>query len=421
MRKLFQNVLLCLLVSGQFIACTQKEKEEDTKNKKLKIQADARMSSEDLALAGEQLIAVHSFMLADRVFDMALEKDSENLRAGFYKNSLKSWMIFKGIAVRIKPFLRANSKTNMDDYERRIRNLPNSALKGFLLDGTEDIKDAKTIQDLLVQQREAYNDMRKFLRTHRGSELTINLNPYVQKENIEKRVLDECEVLSSTDDRVYVECDYQGVAQRKLNAADFIVIQQWMAGAVLFNGLFYTNYSYEGMEELSKIKTDKMSYQQKVELLNQFPKFATLRQDHAMPLLRELGSDLSAAARWVVQYQNSLCPNGSDSDKFQRRGFLLNKGICVDDVHKANSTLDQLDRALAQTILYSFENIETGQTESIEISPFAIFDHPVQDLRQVAPQNVNECDLVTEYKDPSIGGIFPNQDSKRLLQEKCNK
>jgi hypothetical protein len=402
-------------------ACTIKmDSKEEDKNKKMKIQADSSMQSEEIALAGEQLIGAHSFMLADKVFDMALDKDSNNLRASFYKNLLKPMMIFKGIAVRIKPYVRTHG--NINDLEKSINTFPNSSLKTFLLDGNEDIRDAKTIQDLLVDQRNAYNDFRTFLKSHQGMELTLNLNPYIFKETINNNMSEEaCVVESNTNSRVSVHCDYVAIAQKKLNAADFVALQQSTAGIVLFYSLFYTSYSFEGLEELSKIDTSKMTYAEKLALSKQYPLFGKLRSDNSLKQVRELGADFSVAAKWAIQHQNLICPHGAESSKIQRKGFLFNKGICVTTNTESDKALDQLDRALAGTITHNYVSEDSGEQKSVVLSPFAMFDNPVSDLRQLAPTSVDACDHATELADPTLGGLFPNGDAVEHLKTKCNK
>jgi hypothetical protein len=164
-----------------------------------------------------------------------------------------------------------------------------------------------------------------------------------------------------------------------------------------------------------------MTYAEKIALANKYPMLGKLRADNSMRLVRELGADFSAASKWALERQYSLCPYGQDSKKIQRKGFLFNKGLCVESTDESTEALEQLDRALAGTITHNYISEDTGEQKSVVISPFAIFDNPVSDLRDLAPTSVDACDKATAFADPTLGGLLPNGDAIEHLKTKCNK
>ncbi len=104
--------------------------------------------SESLALAGEKIAYGPNFMQAAELIDKALQLDPSNLRARVYKAALAPQMSFRGILSRIKPLVNQLTAEDMRQYQTFVASLPTGAYRSFLLDGPEDIKTERDVQDL---------------------------------------------------------------------------------------------------------------------------------------------------------------------------------------------------------------------------------------------------------------------------------
>src|SRR6185312_13816485 len=222
MKKAFSTLLLTTAVISQLTACSGGTKTETTAaTQKVTITANKEsMDASQLADAGEQLMGPYTWMLADQIFSMTLEKDPQNQKAQFYKAFLKPMMSFRGILTRIKPYARTYGDINK--LEDNIKKFPESPMKTFLLDGKEDIKTIGDMQSLLVEQREGYSALRTFLKQNANLEMTIYLNPSVWQDEIQKQAYDSCVVnnASSDDGNMSVDCNYSAAAMKKMNSAD---------------------------------------------------------------------------------------------------------------------------------------------------------------------------------------------------------
>ncbi|RYZ85996.1 MAG: hypothetical protein EOP04_14765, partial [Proteobacteria bacterium] len=261
----------------------------------LSVTVDAKpvVDAAGLADAAEQLIGPHSFMLADKVFDAALEKDANNMKAQFYKALLKRMMVFKGIATRVRPVVKTNG--DIAKLDKSVKDFPESALKDFLLQGKEDLTKPSSVITILAEYKNAVNDFRKFTKLHNDLELTLNLNPMLFQHHIAEQANDACTVNANADQSVTVSCDYSKAAQKKINSADMVVLSQMAAGEVLYLSM-YTAYDVDALAELASDKSmEGKSAQQILERLKAMPQVATLRKDQTLSTIPNLGADLVAA------------------------------------------------------------------------------------------------------------------------------
>lgn len=409
-------------------ACTPKEKVE---TKKVVITVKSQMEADELAQAGEQLLSPTTFHLADKVFEMVLQKDPKNTKAQLYRTALKPWMYFKGILSRVRPLVVKYG--NEAEYVSALRNdVRESPLKSWLLDGPEDITKASQIQDLLVKFRDASEEFRKYLKTHPDLDLTIYLNEFVFKSMIDQRSNEECHVLDDDPNNLTVECDRSQFAQVRMNPADVIMLRQLIAGQVLY-ATMYSSYSVNGIESVFKSfeDMDQQAAQtgdnstlstRKIEVLEKIPGFGLLRKDHGLNLVRDIGADFHAAMDWAEKFQAELCPTGTQSP-LNRKGFIFESGVCIQTADEKNS-FDYMFRLLGNALSTSglvATQIQTSPTESRDfmIRPMAIFDNPVTDLRTVLPVKYDRCGHAVELRDKTLGGIFVNADVNDTLFSTC--
>ena len=369
------------------------------------------MSASQLTEAAEQLVGPYTFMIANKVAKQALEKDPANLKAQFLVKLLERFEAFRGIHTRMRSYLKADQLKKHDQW---FRNFPDSPMKKFLSEPGKPIKTVSDMQDIMTQYYNSIVEFRKFLKENQNSELEIQLNANVFEQHIKQEMYDSCQTYEDNK-QITVECDYSGIAKKKLNSSDFITLRQMVSGEII-QGLFVTGYSLEGAEQLE----DKvLSNQQKAEILTNTKTFGLLRKNHNFNLLKEIGSDLSASMKWAIQYQKNLCPQGTLSTN-QRRGYLFDTGICVDgNDDEVKNFMSVLDRALGGVTQVDMEK-EDGSLVKMNVNLFAWSTNPIRNLRQVAPTKWNDCDLATSLQDNTLGGIFVDNNVPVVMKTQCN-
>lgn len=406
MKKITSSILLATAVIMALSACGEKEQKKNT----VVIEASEHMQATELADAGEQLVTPYTFMLADKVFDQALTKDPQNIKAQFYKNFLKRIMIFKGIYTRVAPLVR--QKGNIVDHNNVIKNMPNAPLKSFLTEGKEDIKTAVDLQNMVAQYQTALSDFRNFLREHADAEFSINMNPYIFEQEIKNEWGKSCVVKKNTESNVEVECDLTDTATKKVNAADLMILRQYTA-MELFAFTIYNSYSLEGYDKIAQESRGKdLSSEEQWNLINKSENILTLRKGNRMAQLKDIAVDVSSAIKWAAKYQDRLCPKGG-SVAGQRKGFLFSEGLCLVLNTEQKEHLAWLDSAIAGPVT---SEIQTAAGKvPFKIDYFAWSKNPPKDLRKLLPVNRKySCNEKLELQDKSFGGIFVNSDADKL-------
>lgn len=400
-------ILKTLVIAGLItqIACENTKSNGLDAGSKKQVYVTSSMSSADLTESAEQLITPTQFMAADKVLDMALEKDPSNFKALFYKQFLKSFMVNKGILARVKPLVAKYG--NIKEYEKSINGLPDTPASRFLLDGKEDISKVKDVQSYISDYQLALNDFRKFLIENQDKQLTIEISSTYLENLFKDSDAYECTQISPSQ----YECDFRNITKRKLSTPDFMAIRQSLAGMIFFLN-FYSAYSFEGIEILNTLGIKEGATPEQVIAIveEKLPEFGKLRSQNLLKETMNLGSDLVSAGRWAIQYQNQLCPKGMEV-AHQRRGFLFHKGLCVKNSDEALRNLAMLEQVMSSTIKVK---LDTNLPE-VELDYMAWFKNPIQDLLAVAPKSFNSCGQATSLKDNTLGGLFVNGDADKLL------
>jgi len=380
MKPFFKTTLIATsLMLALTTACTtEKSSSEEAKT----IHLNNQMKSSELADAGEQLVGPYTFMLADKAFDMALEKDAANQKSQFYKAFLKRFMVFKGIVRRIAPVIRQGSQKQQVDYANWLKQFPESPLKAFLLDGPEDITSGAKAMRILIDYNKALNDFRVLLKKNPTMELTLNLNPQIFEQEINKEYADCC---------------------------------SWKPGSDGAGG--GTAYDLTTIEQIAKDESLKdKNPQELLAYYKSLPSLAKLNADHTLNLIPELGSDLSASLKWAKQYQDRLCPKGPGVEN-QRRGYLFKSGICLTDaseVDKSIAAIDQIFGGIFTQPLFDQNDRQTGQ---IRVNLAGFLKAPPQDLKNILPEEVVVDGKVTRWSVNNFCGLFPEGDISKITQK----
>lgn len=414
--NLTAKVLIASAVLMTITACGVKDKTEKNADQKVTILADERMTSDELANAGEQLVTPYTFMLADKVFTQALEKDPTNLKAQFYKSFLKRFMVFKGIAKRVSLIEKRTNSSDPADNRILIKNLstmPNSALKQFLLDGKEDINTVSEMQNLISDYESALADFYSFLRKNADAEISLNMNPYIFEQNIKSEWGKSCVVVNQDAQNYKVECDASDAATKKVNSADLMALRQ-IVGYESTLWAIYNSYSLEGFEkiaELAEKNAKELTADEKVKLIRKYENLGKLRSRARISIIKDNLVDMVAAARWVAQYQDRLCPKGENIEN-QRSGYLFSNGLCIALDAQRKMEIDKADKMLNGAVEgESFTTVD-GSKAAVVVDVMAWSRKAPADLKSVLlPTNQNiVCGEKLEFADKTMGGIYPNGD-----------
>jgi len=406
------GIVLTSSAIGSLVGCTKETEKvvtvtQDKVVEKLVVPTNQKMNAEELTTAAEQLFNPYTFMIADKLLDQALNQDPTNEKALLLKKLNARLMTFKGIANRITGLAKKYGHNSGQDFEDWKKKFPASPLKTFLLDGPQDINSYEDAQTFLVSYREALNDFRVFAKTNPNLEITLNINPLAFKEKIDQNIAKSCTV-QEHDGQQVVECDLLHVAEAKVNIADLIILGQEAAGEVLFMTM-YTSYSFKGLEVLQNMPNQ--SEQAIHQALRAIPGALDLRKDNSMSVVKQLGSDLSVAAKWAIQYQKQLCSTGSTAG-VNRRGYLFDQGICVGNIDEATRSLALLDQMLSGIISVALRNNYTQKDDSVRVDYMAFFNTPTSSLLNVLEGDTySNCGKVKTRKDKSFGGIFVDQNA----------
>lgn len=414
MKTVFKTTVLATSLVLALTACSQNK--ESASDKAKQIHLNNQMQSSDLADAGEQLVSPYTFMLADKAFDMALEKDAANPKAQFYKAFIKRLMVFKGIARRIGPLMNKGDQKQIADYAKWKKDFPESPLKTFLMDGPEDIDSYAKATRVVADYNKALNEFRLFLKKNSTLELTLNLNPHVFQQEINEEYANSCTWKEGADGSVDVNCDSSGVAQKKLNSADLIALRQATGGEMLYWSIF-TAYDMTTIEQIGR--NEQLQHMTPPEVLAYYktlPSIARLNADHTLNLIPEIGVDFSAAVKWVKQYQDRVCPKGSNG-RNQRRGFLFKDGICIENATETDKSLAVLDQALGGVFTTPIRDENDQQIDQIRVNLVGFLKNPPQELKALLPESVDQEGKVTRWSDNTFGGLFPDGDISKIPQK----
>ncbi len=415
MNQKLKFLTMGLILSSSLLTACEPNNNTEKVVDRVHVTADDSMSSAELATAAEQLVGPYTFMLAYKTALKAVEKDPTNLKAQFYVNLLKRFEAFRGILTRVKPALNVEQLKNMNET---IKKIPMSPLKEYLTEDGPPIKTVTEIQDVLANYTSALKDFRKFLKANQTAELNIYLNPYVFEKAIKEELKNSC-TIKEGDGSVTVDCDYSQIATKKLNMADMIALTQMTSGEILVFGL-YNNYSLQGIEKLTEVDPNhRFSQRETTNFLFSQPSFGKLRKDHIFSMLTEMGSDLSSATKWAIEYQNKLCPKGSSVEN-QRPGYLFSKGICIENVSDVQKGLAQLDSALHGAIRVDLKRANE-EIVNTEMNFFAWSTSPIQDLRQIRPTTWSKCDKAVSFADNTFGGVFVDNNAPLFVKSDCSQ
>ncbi|MDG0817125.1 hypothetical protein [Bdellovibrio svalbardensis] len=416
MKKMIKSIALCTSLLATLSACSPEKTKEVTK---VQLSVNEQMQSDELTAAGEQLIAPHTFHLADRAFALALEKNPSDKKAEFYRVFLKRFMVFRGVMTNIKPMVKKYG--DAAKYDKEMKKIPNSPINDFLFmpaDGViKPINTEEDVQNLLIAYRNALQDFRTYVAMNQDLKLELHVNPIIFMNQINENMTSNCTVVPGTkEEDGQIECDTSEIATVRVNIADLLSLKQEAAGEILYLAL-YTSYNFNGLAQYTKDNSGKeMTAKESYDLLQSKVDFKLLKNE-GFTAIRSLGADLGVAAKWAMKYQDSICPKDKNGMPVARKGYMFKKGLCIDNASNLEKNLALLEQVLKGTMAVKIGSDEANQITK-NINFLAPFDKPVADLRMLTPATWNEAGTQgTSFKDKTLGGMFPDQDADFLLQQ----
>ena len=297
------------------------------------------------------------------------------------------------------------------------------------------------MQQFIVDLRESHNALRVYLKETKNIEFTYNMNVKLLAEVFDDRRNDHCTFVKTGENDIEVDviCDYSSVAQKKINNADAMALQQMESGIVLALSL-YTSYSFEGAEKLHEMDPDSELRGRDLQLaVESIPTMGNLLAQESFTQVVGLGSDFKSAYLWVYRNQATLCPHGEQTnggawnydtnqwDSWEtpdnRPGYVVSGGFCVEKIPEGElqKNLTFFNRILAGVIEDELET-PMGDLKVTKVNYFNLFRNPVKNIMDIAPSAYNSCDEAIALKDKTFGGTFPSNDAESfILRPYCDR
>lgn len=439
----FRKHIACALVTVvTFSACTPSQKRDSgikTTVNASEIMNDSSLNpeqkAEKLALAAEQLATAQSFMYADEVASQALTVNPGNIRAQLIKRLVAPMMTLKGAMTRIAPIAKRTADSRAR-YEKALADLdkwPDSAVKTFLTEGQEDIRNEKEAQDLLGRVEGAFDNLRTWIRDNKKTEIELNIPGEFTQAAI-RDAANKCVARAIRSGVYEIECDVKRALKIKLNPADMEALQHLVAGYQIYVGT-YNTYDLSGSISVAdKYRGQSGQRDRIIADLLKTKEFGTLRAGNTLQKITAMGLDALQGYRYAQGLQAELCPNGQEQAEL-REGFLFSRGICVDQDSKVISQDPSSPYQTVGAVLRVVEAALRGSsidftfagrmgTIDTEIKPSAFLNSPIADVRSLMPVRYDSCGKVIGTKDNTLGGVFVRGDANAVLllsKDSCNQ
>jgi hypothetical protein len=375
----------------------------------------AEDKAEELSKGAQLLVTPTTFMYASSVADAALSLNAKNPRARFIKGLLGPAMEMKGIVHRIVPLVNAHPQFQRG-FTRLVRDIRKAdpAVQSFLFNGPFDIRTEGDVQEFIARVTVRYDEFRRTLGDLKDTEFTITANVDAFSSHSVSEASSRCQV-SRPVEGVYdlSQCPSSKYVSRKLNRADFEILKQQVAGAQVYATIL-NGYDLSGVLTASESK--EQDPKKALETLLQTPAFGHLRKTSGFGVMPDIAKDAVLGARWAIETQSELCPNGSQQGAPVRPGYLFESGLCIEQQDRVVQVMAMVESvAQGNTI-----QLETARHMKINVAPMKFFSAPIEDLRTQLPVRTNQCGRVTGIGSGTLGEVFPTADLNKMLEEESH-
>lgn len=391
-----------------------------------KISIDGIMSSnlppeekaKELTDSAEDILTTNNYVEANKVASLAVSTNPKDVKAGFIKSLTECLIKLKGFVIRSKPLFKNDTKA-YENFKKGFSS--NLVSEKFFLDGSPEFFAEKDLQEYFDELVKSFENLNYFLNHHKNAEFAIKSLPLFERD-LNKSFVDACELKITKQFDYEINCpDEQVRHQINLNRADFEELQLFVNITLIYfnflNAYDLTGYleafhRYEDRQEI-----DKTAFFN--DLLNN-KSFGLLRENTKMNQIQNLGIESMLAVRWFMDNPKLACPKGAGVNP-NRVGMLFFEGLCIDKYFNS-FLIDSMN--FFKGVPKDLELKDSGRSIKTKTNYISFSQKPPRDIRDLGPFAFNACGDLISVGDPTMGGIFPNQDANTVLplqQRKCEK
>lgn len=391
-----------------------------------KISIDGIMSSnlppaekaKELTDSAEEILTTNNFLEANKVASLAVSTNPKDAKAGFIKSLTECLIKLKGFVIRSKPLFKNDTKA----YENFKKGFSSSLVsEKFFLDGSPEFFVEKDLQEYFDELIKSFENLNYFLSHNKNAEISIKYLPLFER-NLNKSFVDACELKITKQFEYEIDCPDEKIRhQIDLNRADFEELQLFVNITLIYFN-FLNAYDLTGyLEALHRYddrqENDKATFFN--DLLNN-KSFGLLRENSKINQIQNLGIDSMLALRWFIDNPKLACPKGAGVNP-NRIGMLFFEGLCIDNYF--NSFLNDYMNFF-KGVPKDLELKDSGRSIKTKTNYISFTQKPPKDIRDLGPFTFNPCGDLISVGDPTMAGIFPNQDANTVIplqQKKCEK
>lgn len=327
-------------------------------------------------------------------------------------------MSFRGILSRIKPLVNQLTAEDMRQYQTLVASLPTGAYRSFLLDGPEDIKTERDVQDFFQMISIEQRKVRQLFKEVNEKSIVLYANtPNPKVSDI--AIIRDCQFQADSNPEKWAyNCDHFSKIQFPFEYADWETSRFWLAIAQV-QATLPRAYDLTGLIALRKqFKGSKaVSDKQVIHAIRNEAQLGRLVDIHALKEIMELGTEGIYAMKDAAANQNAICPNSSRA-RIGKPKSPLTDGLCLSEKAKKIIPVAELGLrgpvTIALEVMKHHPQLQDNIYEtSIDLAKFVAA--PPNDLKNVLPDKFDACGNSTNLQDPSLGGLFPEGDEIDLI------
>lgn len=399
------------------------------------------MSADELARIGELLLMPEGMTYANQMFDQALAIDPKNNKANFYKAWTGPLMTLQGYIPMVQPLLvNQGDQDGLERIREHLATLNMPELQSFattLAPGQKPFTSYYDVQrfihDTVLPSIQAAVTNISAVDTSAGP-LQLNFTPQRLKIDPVRQstTYDEYSSYCTYDPSTGYQCQNYGYNYSytdpklpnvyyvdqydiKVLRSSFLALEDQI--------IVGTAYSAENLEVATRqIKAvDDLrreaglpgaSAQDIVNVLanSQFGTLFTLEQDQGLGSISGSVAEALRNGIALANLKSQLC----DSSSRNASNSLIHP-ICIEA-----DVVDQLQvglNVLAGPSLVNFGYDQNGNVVQIEMNLAAVLAKPPTDLKALLPTSFDSNGDPSNYKDPTMGGLFPKGDFISKLEE----
>ena len=372
----------------------------------ISVQAESSVSQDEvekLVKQGEGLINLKDFPEALKVFEQALELDSNHDKANFYAGFLKPFTLFEGLAPRVLPLL-TGLDSGLEEFLKQLEEMKKDADKYslYLPQFLAYVSKTENPDGTPIKPWESIGQAQDYLSREGGTldvleEAVARLTKANLNENFSIRVNFSLWLGDKTGDVPNKEFEVNGAEVALVRAAFQLL---------LFAGNGLAAYELDTFVHVSKNLGEEATFQKVVEELRK-------EENSKALLLRGEGAErLQAAHRNLTGVFDSIIMALDLAVAEVTRGDDQTDDLLpVRDLYEAAPDFKPVLQRVRTLISTRYEAIDPHTKKVVTVLNIpALFDGSVTDLKVLLPSIFDEEGKPIGWEDNTLGGIFPQGD-----------